>query len=252
MKFLWETYVKPAAAIIAAFTAIGFCTLPIKRAAESSTVRGIDETALKAALGKGVLFGVLGGYRSLLSDFVWIKSFLEWEKKDASACVASMELATSIDPYMITFWTQGAAIMAYDIPHWKYQKLPPKLREPSALAAFKKKGAKMAYAYLDKALKIFPNDRELLTEKGQIAMDCGDDYPLAEECYDKLVATFSSDPPIYVRRTYAHILYRNGKFQKSLGVLEGVYKDADSDSPVRPIVEEQIRNLKKLLEKTQN
>ena len=194
-------------------------------------------------------FGVLGGYRSLISDFVWIKSYLEWEKKDIAPCIASIELATAIDPYMITFWTQGASIIAFDTPHWIIGKLPKDKRTPELMAIIKKRQTRIALKFIDRALKIFPDNQELLIQKGQIAIGAGF-FDIAEKAYAAVAA--QPDPQIYVRRIYSSLLLKNGKFKEALKVLESILPDLDPDSPLQKIIPQQIEKTKELIKKTQS
>ena len=167
MRFFLDRYLKPALVAIAIIALAGICAIPARNAALKVSPHNVDSSTIRAALGNGVLFGVLGGYRSLISDFVWIKSYLEWEKKDIAPCIASIELATAIDPYMITFWTQGASIIAFDTPHWIIGKLPKDKRTPELMAIIKKRQTRIALKFIDRALKIFPDNQELLIQKGQ-------------------------------------------------------------------------------------
>ena len=247
MRFIFENYVKPALIAIAALAIAGACALPAKNAASKASPRNVDSDTIRAALGNGMLFGVLGGYRSLISDFVWIKGYLDWEKKDLAACIASIQLATEIDPYMISFWTQGASIIAFDTPHWMLQKLPPAQRTEAALQIFKSRQAAAAIKFLDKALALFPNNGEILLQKGQIAISEGD-FKLAEECYAPLASL--PEPTVYARRIYASLLVKNGKFGKAVEVLESVLRDTEPDSPIKKLIADQIEKTKALLKKT--
>jgi len=249
MRYIFETYLKPAFVIIIVFIIAGICANHARLAALSGQPRGVDSSAIRATLGKGMLFGVLGGYRSLVSDFVWIKSYIEWEKKDISACIASLELSTTIDPYMITFWTQGASIIAFDTPHWIIEKFPKENRTAELMQALKEKQTKIALKYINRGLKLFPDNTEMLLQKGQIAIGAGY-FKIAEQSYAKVAA--KPNPQIYVRRIYASLLMKNGKFKEALKVLESILPDLEADSPLMKLIPEQIEKTKSMIKKTQN
>ncbi|MBQ2721372.1 MAG: hypothetical protein IJF70_00530 [Opitutales bacterium] len=230
---------------IAIFALASISSYPLKKIALKNE-NTISSQSIEVAMNKGFLFGMLGGYRSLISDFVWLKEHLDWEKQNLAGCLSAMELATSIDPYMTTFWTQGASIIAYDTPHWMLAKLPKKARSEKLLNAFKRKQAKLAIEFLDKALAMFPTNSELILQKGQIAV-ANDDFKLAETCYEKL--SNEPNPTVFARRVYAGILTQNGKFQKAIDVLQSILNETPNDSPLRPILTKQISQTKKLLEK---
>ena len=69
----------------AAFAAAGLLTRPILKEAASPTPKSQSQETLKAAIGAGTIFEVLGGYASLAADFAWIKGYIDWTKKDISS-----------------------------------------------------------------------------------------------------------------------------------------------------------------------
>ena len=231
---------KTALFALAAFAVAGVVGMPLKGVV--STGKPLWKNALAAAQSGGTLWGILGGYRSIISDFAWIKGYLDWEKKDVAGCVSAIEFATDVDPYMPTFWTQGASMIAFDTPHWLLEKLPPERRNDTALEIYKKRQANVAFKLLDKGLAMFPKSRELLLQKGQIALGISD-FKLAEKCYAPLAE--ADDPPVYVRRIYASILAKNGNPQKAVDVLESVLSEVEADSPIKKLLEDQIASLRR-------
>ncbi len=212
---------------------------PIKNALAT---KSINIQSLKASLKNGSLFAVLGGYRSLVADFVWIKGYVNWEAKDVSKCVSAIELASSIAPDMTMFWTQGASIIAFDTPHWLWQRLPEKIRTDEKLNFFKKRQGLEAIAFIDKALKTTPNNYEFLIQKGQIAIAIKD-FHLAQECFG--VASKINNG-FYARRIYASLLAKNGDFKKSAEVLKSMLSETEDDNPVRPLIKAQLEAIEKI------
>lgn len=233
-----------------AATAFGFAAIA-GFPAKNLLSRGNGETLSAETVGSaggGALWGILGGYRSLVSDFAWIKGYIDWERKDVAGCMSAIDLATKIDPAMITFWTQGAAMIAFDTPHWLLQQLPPKQRGESALRLLKKRQAAIALNLVERGLKLYPDNEQLWLQKGQIAISVGDDK-LAEDCYARLASR--PDPSVYSRRIYASLLAKNGKLQKSIDVLESVLSETEADSPLKKLLEDQIARTRLMLKKTQ-
>ncbi len=231
---------KTAIFALAAFAAAGLAGVPLRGVVSDG--KPLGRSVVVAARGGGTLWGILGGYRSIISDFAWIKGYLDWEKKDVAGCVSAVEFATDVDPYMSMFWTQGASMIAFDTPHWLLEKLPPERRNETALEIYKKRQAGVAFKLLDKGLAMFPNNSDLLLLKGQIALGISD-FKLAEKCYAPLAE--ADDPPVYVRRIYASILAKNGEPQKAVGVLESVLSETEADSPIKKLLEDQIASLKR-------
>lgn len=241
---------KTYAIITLIFACAGASTRPLVKIADSAQTEKISAQTLRAAVGAGAVFGVLGGYASLAADFAWIKSYVEWTRKDLAACTASMSLAVSLDPYMKQFWRDGAAIIAFDFPHWLLARQPADLRVPQTLMQLKMRQGKEGIKFIDRGLKIFPHDTGLLIQKASIAMANLDDYKIAEKCYAILAA--EKDAPIYVLRRYAAILMRNGKFADALKVMETMLPEIPLDSPLRNTIIKQIESARKLLEKTKS
>ena len=64
--------------------------LPIKNAISDKNFDASNVESLKASVGSGSVFAILGGYRSIVADFVWIKSYVAWERCDVSKCISSI------------------------------------------------------------------------------------------------------------------------------------------------------------------
>ena len=232
----------------AAFAAAGFLTRPILEEASSPTPKSQSQETLKAAIGAGTIFEVLGGYASIAADFAWIKGYIDWTKKDISSCTASMELAVALDPQMKQFWRDAAAIIAFDYPYWQLPGGRANAESVEKLHMLKVLYGREGLKFIDRGLKIFPGDDSLLIQKASIAMSNLDDYKIAEECYR--IMSEKSDAPIYILRRYAAILMRNGKFAEALKVLERMYPQIPEDSPLKPKIREQIRTTRGLVEKS--
>ncbi len=237
MRKIATSYLFPAAVVLAAALFTGAVSEPFKNCAKTPGIKTLNAESLKAVLGKGMLFGVLGGYRTLAADFVWIKSYVDWEKKDTASCLASMKLAAAIDPYTKLYWTQGAAVIAYDFPYWQIRSLPKNLRSAEMLGLLKFRNAEIAVDFLDEGLKIFPKDESLLLKKGQISISA-EKFAIARECFFHL--TMLPNPSVYSRRIYAALLEKDGDIRKALDVLEKTIKDVDKDTPAYKSISDQI------------
>lgn len=236
-------FFKKVLAVVATLAFAGLLALPIR---DTSSSYGIRMSSVKASVENGSIFAILGGFRSLIADFVWIKGYVNWETKDVAKCISAIELASSIDPDMTMFWTQGASIIAFDTPHWLLAQLPEKLRTDEKLDFFKKRQAMEAIKFIDKALAMFPNSYEFLIQKGQIAISIKK-FDVAQECFG---AASKLNDGFYARRIYASILVKNGEYKKAKDVLKGMLADAEHDNPVRALIEAQLNVVEKLIEKT--
>jgi len=77
--------------------------------------------AIEGALGQGLIVGVLGGFRAVMADFLWIRTNTIWERRDRVKLDAMVRLVTTLDPRPELFWINRARMIAYDVPNWRLQ-----------------------------------------------------------------------------------------------------------------------------------
>jgi hypothetical protein len=53
---------------------------------------------IEPSLGQGVLLGILGGFRTVVADGAWIRSYVLWERRDRAGCEALMRTSCLLDP----------------------------------------------------------------------------------------------------------------------------------------------------------
>jgi hypothetical protein len=78
-----------------------------------------NAATLEGMAGQGVLLGVFGGFRAIMADFAWLRSYIHWENRERAACETLMRLSIALDPGNLFFWRNTADIIAYDMPHWE-------------------------------------------------------------------------------------------------------------------------------------
>ena len=95
----------------------------------------IGRKELEPTLGQGVLLGVLGGLRTVVADFAWIRSYVFWERRDRPGCEALMRTACTLDPHARYFWENAGLRIGLDMAHWEirrrggYAKVPAEPQE---------------------------------------------------------------------------------------------------------------------------
>ncbi|MDR2430398.1 MAG: hypothetical protein LBD14_05890 [Puniceicoccales bacterium] len=75
--------------------------------------------SLEGVLGQGALLGVFGGFRAIMADFAWLRSYVSWERCERAGCETFMRMALTLDPGNAVFWLDGGYITAFDMPHWE-------------------------------------------------------------------------------------------------------------------------------------
>lgn len=107
--------------IIALLTGVGIALKPLQ-APVWATVKAdqpeLDLESLDAALGQGLVLGVLGGFRAMVADLLYIRAYMAWEKKDLGSLETLLPMVVAIDPRPYFFWGEGALMLGFDTPVW--------------------------------------------------------------------------------------------------------------------------------------
>src|SRR5690606_26319529 len=80
---------------------LGWATGPLVQPAWREVRAGepaLHAQALEATLGQGLTFGLLGGFRAVLADFLWLRTNMYWESYDVPSTHKMIELVTTVDP----------------------------------------------------------------------------------------------------------------------------------------------------------
>ena len=182
----------------------------------------MSSNSLPAATAQGVSFAVLGGFRLVAADLVWLRAYLAWESRDAPAAESLLNLATTLDGRSLCFWVNGARMMAYDFPAWQIDDAGGytviSVAEQKRITAMQ---ARRALSYLERAMIYFPANAALWIERANIELNRLDDPAAAAESYRR--ASEQPDAPYYPARLHAELLRRLGKKAEALAWLVTLY-----------------------------
>jgi len=199
---------------------------------------------IEGALGQGVVFGVLGGFRTILADFTWIQLYLAWEKREAAELDALIRLVTTLNPDSVYFWVNGARMLAYDVPHWRMDDAGGVQILPDARQrGIAEEQAQQAFELLAQAREFHPNEPKLYLEVAQIYLNRLQDYANAAKWFRQ--AAEMPGAPYYAARTYAKLLRVQGLDQQAYDFLKQLHQELPDDDPYaqKNIVLERIRAL---------
>ncbi len=224
----------------------GLLTRPIEGYAWKIVKSGQPEMNLEGiedALGQGLIVGVLGGFRAIIADFLWIRTNTIWENRDRVKLDTMIRLVTTIDPRPDFFWINGVRMVAYDVPNWRIQeeggyfKLPKSRQQQIDLEQ-----AEQAFELLETAREFHPEKARYYMETGQIYMNRLKNNLKAAEWF--LIASKKPDVPYYVARIYAELLRREGKEKKAYEFLKQLYRELP-DEPLaqKPVILDRIREI---------
>ena len=236
-----------AVGVVLVLAVVGLLSRPLEAPAWKVVRAGQPEfnlSKLESALGQGLIVGVLGGFRSITADFLWIRLNTVWEQKERAKLDALVKLATQIDPRPLFFWINGARMIAYDVPNWRiveeggYDAVP-----ESRQRAIDREQAEQAFAFLRQAMEFHPRDPGLYLEFAQIYLNRLKDDAAAAEWF--LKASELPGAPYYAARIHAELLRRLDRPREAYDFLTALYRELPKDDPYAQtgVVLERIRQL---------
>ena len=187
------------------------------RTRSSRTSDDFDRRAVSFAATHGFSFAVFGGFRALAADIIWLRAYVAWENREPVRTETLVELATTLDDRPLSFWLNGARIIAYDIPGWQACQSVP---EVSALEQKRvsDQQARHALVLLKRAMTFHPASADLWIECGNIELYRLHEVAAAAECYRR--AALHPDAPYHAGRVHAELLRRLGRHAEALDWLK--------------------------------
>ncbi|MGH7959508.1 MAG: tetratricopeptide repeat protein [Opitutaceae bacterium] len=201
-----------------------------------------------AAAGQGVTLALLGGFRALVADAIWIRMYVLWERRDPAGTQSLIQLVTAIDPRPVYFWVNGARILANDLAAWRVEASGGyEAAGPATEARFNREQGSLALAHLDSAMAFHPESAELWIERANIQLHRMRDLEAAAESYRR--AWEQPRAPYYAARLHAEMLRRAGRKAEALRFLIILHPSlpAGDEGAARETVLERIRELERAL-----
>lgn len=230
---------------------LGLLMRPIEAPAWQSVKAGQSEMnleALEGALGQGLVIGVLGGFRAILADFLWIRTNTIWERKDRAKLDYMVRLVTTLDPRPDFFWINGSRMIAYDVPNWRireeggYSDVPEERQQAIDLEQ-----SAQAFDLIDQALEFHPDNAKLYLEKAQIYLNRLKDDANAAKWF--LQASQQADAPYFAARIHAELLRKQGLDEEAYDFLKNLHIQLpNTPFAQKGIILERILDLEKTLE----
>ena len=241
---------QSASLLVLILALLGLVVRPIEGYAWKEVKAGQPEMnlqGLEGALGQGLVIGVLGGFRAIIADFLWIRTNSVWEKRDRVKLDTMIRLATTIDPRPDFFWINGARMIAYDVPSWRIKEEGGYFDVPeSRQQQIDREQSEQAFALLETAREFHPEKAKLYLETGQIHMNRLKDNVKAAEWF--LKASQKPDAPYFAARIYGELLRRQGKNKEAYDFLKQLYRELPDDPRSRkPVILDRIREVEGVL-----
>ena len=152
--------------------------------------------ALSDQLGQGLTIGVLGGLRSVVADFVWLKVTVDWQTQDWFDLLANIKICTTLEPRAPIFAAMGGWHLAWNAAIGAEQDITQK----NPLKRLKASGF-----WIDRGLEVFKRGIENNPEYWRLWYYTGLCYDQRLKDFDKAAyyyqkASEAPGAPIYVER----------------------------------------------------
>ena len=212
--------------------------------AEVESLRSLD-----SQFGQGLSVAILGGYRSVAANLVWLSKNEDWENRDLAGTFGKIALATSIDPRPEMFWLNGSRIIANDMPTWVVGDAnTDQLIRTEEGRSIAHQYAERALSFLERSRAYHDSNPDIYLEEAMIYWRKMDDLERAADRF--LEAIKAKEPPYYAFRIYAELLTRMGRKREALEFLRQHYETLPDNSieAMKGVVGDRIRALQKELE----
>jgi hypothetical protein len=170
----------------------------------------IGRRELEPTLGQGVLLGILGGFRTVVADLTWIRSYVLWERKDRAGCEALMRAACALDPHARYFWENTGYAIGFDLAHWEIRRRGGYAKVPTETQTrLFHDYARRGIALLDEGVGHAKSVTPLLLISAQLAEIKLGDHGLAARYYRR--AAEAPDAPWFAARLCAQLTWEDGR-----------------------------------------
>lgn len=208
--------------------------------------------AIEGGLGQGLTIGLLGGFRCIIADFLWLETNNSWEDMNLPATQTLIKLVVGVDPRPLYFWMNGSRMIAYDMAAWRIDALGgPNVVPAPVQHRINQEQSAVAVAMLERALAHHQRAAALIyVEIASIHLQRLNDAATAAIYYRK--AAEQPGAPHYVARIYGELLRQLGRTREAYDWLRETYvrlplEDDPRDPAMRRVVFDRIRTLEQQL-----
>ena len=208
--------------------------------------------SLEGIVGQGVLLGIFGGFRSIMADFAWLRSYIHWGRHDRVACETLMRTAAALDPGNSIFWTGAIDRIGYDMPRWEIDARG----HGGLLPVDKAVQAQITLEYVERTLTLATQGAKLHPQyASDFWMRSGHLCRLKLHDYERAATFFKlaaeGEPPLwFAGLSYANVLCELGREEEARQWLRAqIKKRRDSNVPdpqdIIGVLEERLGELEK-------
>ena len=208
----------------------------------------VGDEVLASRAGSGLIFGILGGFRTLAADITWLRMNEAWEDKNLAETEALIRLTVLIDPRPEVFWRTGGHTLAFDMPVWRIRSRGDEFGMPESIQR------KIREEQLERGVKFLLEGARIHPENPNFPIWIGQFYLNAFQDYEKTIQYFRQawkmkGAPYHIGRLLARVLERAGRPREALEILYADLEKLPAGDPEAfvPFVKERIAELENSL-----
>ncbi len=236
-----------AALLALILSALGNATRPVVAVVATGSHREILQRRA-VGLAPELCVAVMGGYRAVVADLLWLKAYLAWASRDGATMQGMIRLAVSADDRPLGFWLDGARMIAYDQTAWRLAGETVSGLPAAVASRIRETQARAALQLLEEARTHHPCEASICIEMANVELHVRRDLARASGWYRE--AALQPGAPHCAARIYAELLRRQGRNAEALAWLRRLHptlSDRDPDA-MGAIVLARIRELERTLE----
>lgn len=231
---------------------LGWLTTPLAlgvKAAYPEPTLDAEMSTFSDNLGQGLSVAILGGYRNISANLVWVSMYADWQYRRKEDTLSKMNLAVALNPSSLFFWVDGARMIANDMPVWEVgDAAAGTLFETTDGIEVRYRYGRTALDFLGRAPESIAVNSKVLREKAVIHWKKLDDLKGALIYFEQAVA--QPNAPYYLSRVYAEILIKDGQINKAHTFLQEHFASLPDDDmrAMKSLVAKRIQDLTILLQ----
>jgi hypothetical protein len=161
---------------------------------------------LRELMGQGMAIALLGGFRAITADWLWVKLHTEWEQYQWERMPPLLRAVTWLQPQCELFWDMGGWHLAYNLYAAQLEDI--KIPDPETRRAKARGWLEAGERFLKDGITSLPNDAELYVSLARLYDDSFRfDDPCRGADWWKQALDKKGCPP-YAHRMVGHSLQR--------------------------------------------
>jgi hypothetical protein len=181
---------------------------------------------IRSAIPQTMAIALLGGFRGVVADFVWIQAHGAWERQEWYKMPQYFRVVTTLQPKSTLYWQTAAWHMAWNISYAVSQS--PTIGKPATREYARRQWIEEGRAFLLEGIKNVPDRYDLYFHLGWLIMQKqdymdrdpttgfpGKHFMEAAPWFDFSWEKFPKEAPIYVSRMAGHCYMKAERWQEA-------------------------------------